>query len=299
MSDVKRYAITNAARPCRKCGTLNDNWGAVINQEHGHLVDGADHDALAAELQAAKDRNIKLIADYGLLEHKLAEEQIKRAETVAIVDALRAALERARNEAFYAGDGSTQQFLREMRLSVIRICDEARRGTERTLLTDSVRNTERTAYPKTTMDNEGAVHFASHTVQPTAALPIDGLVDFARDMARVAWDAGSLDGYDVQEMLTAHGILIETEVAGPCSEETCGCAEVTDEWPTTCFRLHPALSPTVQTSESQRTCIDCGKSILLVEVWQWRTLNRNYTPLCRACFDVRQAQDKTPAGPTK
>lgn len=60
------------------------------------------------------------------------------------------------------------------------------------------------------------------------------LVGFVDAIIQVVWDAGSLDGGDIQDLALEHGVLKEVDILEPCSE-FCACAEVT-EGPYKCYR---------------------------------------------------------------
>lgn len=67
------------------------------------------------------------------------------------------------------------------------------------------------------------------------------LTEFVRDLVdKWAWSA-DVDGGDFQDSAVRHGVLVPTEMAEPCDQGRCGCAENGADFPTTCYRLHAEL----------------------------------------------------------
>jgi hypothetical protein len=59
---------------------------------------------------------------------------------------------------------------------------------------------------------------------------LDGVTEFAKEVLRVAFDGGSLDGGDIQDMGIRHGLLAETKFDPLVHRDTNGYAEAGDEW---------------------------------------------------------------------
>ena len=57
-----------------------------------------------------------------------------------------------------------------------------------------------------------------------------------RELAKICWEGGSLDGGELQDILVKHGVLVETIVEKPCSE-WCNCEDNDAVFPTTCYRF--------------------------------------------------------------
>jgi len=64
---------------------------------------------------------------------------------------------------------------------------------------------------------------------------IESFKSFTDAMLDISWQGGDADGATIQELALKHGLLKEVVETGPCNDERCICAEVTD-FPTTCNR---------------------------------------------------------------
>ena len=68
---------------------------------------------------------------------------------------------------------------------------------------------------------------------------IDKLRAFAQDVL-ASWPE-DLCGADVESYAVKHGLLIQVEMQEPCGE-SCQCAEMDVDFPTTCYRRTPLLT---------------------------------------------------------
>ena len=60
------------------------------------------------------------------------------------------------------------------------------------------------------------------------------------NLAEVCWDAGSLDGAELQEMLVEAGALVDVFATEPCGPNCrCHACDVTPPW--ICYRLAEAF----------------------------------------------------------
>jgi hypothetical protein len=50
------------------------------------------------------------------------------------------------------------------------------------------------------------------------------------------------DGLELQELGVKHGLLIPVTMTGPCSENSCSCADCGAEFPVICYRKTPLLT---------------------------------------------------------
>lgn len=57
-----------------------------------------------------------------------------------------------------------------------------------------------------------------------------GLADFANSVIQIAFEGGSLDGWEIQDMALKHGLLIETKFDPAKHEDLEGYAEKGDPW---------------------------------------------------------------------
>lgn len=57
-----------------------------------------------------------------------------------------------------------------------------------------------------------------------------GLADFANSVIQTAFEGGSLDGGEIQELAVEHGLLIETTFDPKKHTDLEGCAEKGDPW---------------------------------------------------------------------
>ena len=55
-------------------------------------------------------------------------------------------------------------------------------------------------------------------------------------LAEAAWDGGSLDGSELQDLLVEAGVLTETIADEPCGPN-CRCRAYDAGWPTSCYQL--------------------------------------------------------------
>lgn len=76
----------------------------------------------------------------------------------------------------------------------------------------------------------------------SALRELQSLRDFVRGLFDLNdWpDGGDIDGFDMQELMTKHGILVEQRMEQPCNVgredfQNCSCAEYGD-FPQTCYR---------------------------------------------------------------
>jgi hypothetical protein len=58
---------------------------------------------------------------------------------------------------------------------------------------------------------------------------VTGLRAFAREIMDDWPQYGGLDGFELGEIATKHGLLMETTQYKPCREEGCNCAEMVSE----------------------------------------------------------------------
>jgi hypothetical protein len=68
----------------------------------------------------------------------------------------------------------------------------------------------------------------------------DDVRAFIRELARVCWDGGWLDGSDLQAIMAKHKLLTPVVEVEPCGER-CFCREEYGEetFPLTCYKLAP------------------------------------------------------------
>lgn len=100
---------------------------------------------------------------------------------------------------------------------------------------------------------------AADTIE-AQSLQVAALRAFVRDLFELNdWpEGGDVDGFDLQELLVKHGILIEQTVTEPCNvgrEEAvnCSCAEFGD-FPQTCYRKQPwAIDAALSTATQEGT----------------------------------------------
>lgn len=65
---------------------------------------------------------------------------------------------------------------------------------------------------------------------------------FAQDV--MAWwpEFGDIECADLQDLAEKHGLLKLVTMSGPCDDESCSCADLGAEFPTTCYRRTPLLT---------------------------------------------------------
>jgi len=74
---------------------------------------------------------------------------------------------------------------------------------------------------------------------PQPAPDVHGLVSFALELIKGAWEGGSFDGGDIQDAGVRHGLLVVEQREESCGDH-CSCAE--HGFPIECYRLKPAMA---------------------------------------------------------
>ena len=76
-----------------------------------------------------------------------------------------------------------------------------------------------------------------------AAEELESLKEFARTAASMAFDGLDYNGGEIQEKMCELGLLVETKVFAPCSED-CACAGVIQDFSKGeyCYRLSPFIA---------------------------------------------------------
>lgn len=91
---------------------------------------------------------------------------------------------------------------------------------------------------------------------------------FAREMLHEWWSVSEFDGGDLQETALRHGLLEPVTVTEACGEH-CGCAEMGNDFPTTCYRMTDVLTYSAVETRTDHSpiCVTCSIPLAACSTW--------------------------------